>query len=125
LPNTAFLLLIAGVLLIYCEFIWVSKIIFGTAGALSILTGLALFDRLPHTSFSLWLTLGGVACFVVETVTRTYFLASILGTALLACGFWRLGVAPLLVLPGTLACGALTSLLLSIARRARQNKLGV
>lgn len=122
MPNVAFLFLVAATVLIYCEFIWVGKIIFGTAGVLLFIIGLNLFIRLPQAGLGLLFMAGAIGFFVLESIFSAYYLAGIIATALLARGFWMLGVAPPLAFPITGLLGCVTVALLSIARRARRNK---
>jgi uncharacterized membrane protein HdeD (DUF308 family) len=86
------------------------------------LTGMTIFSRHPHTTMSLVLLGTAIACFAIEAAIQNYYLAGILATDLLATGFLKLGVAPELSWPLTIALGAITIALLSKAKQARKNK---
>ncbi len=114
-------------MLIYGEFIWVGKLIFGVVGALIALAGVSLLMRFPLTRFGMSLIGASILCFVVDAAVDTYWVAGVAGTVLWALGFWKLcrgvdAVLPQVVIPVSLIFGALTTVLLSIARRARRNK---
>jgi hypothetical protein len=74
----------------------------------------------------LWLIAASVACFVIEAIFKTYWIAGIAATVLWACGFWR--ICPQNGVPWPLAFslsgpfGAATIWLFAIAKRARLNK---
>lgn len=122
MPNVAFLLILSGVALIYCEFVLPGRIVFGAAGALSALCGLALLLRVPHPSAPIILLLIAACCFAMDAFIQTWFLACIAGTLLLAYAFSHLGVTPLLAYTATPLFGLGTAALNSVARRARRNK---
>jgi len=122
LPNFAFLLIAGGILLIACEFVWVGKVWFGLAGVVCVLAGVAAFLRMPHGGPGLALILGAAACFAAEALFETFCLAGVLGSVLWAAGFWKLGVYPPLDVAVSAVLGGAITWLLSIAKRARQNK---
>jgi membrane-bound ClpP family serine protease len=127
LTSVAFALIVGGLVLIYGEFIWVGKLIFGVVGALIALAGVSLLMRFPLTRFGMSLIGASILCFVVDAAVDTYWVAGVAGTVLWALGFWKLcrgvdAVLPQVVIPVSLIFGALTTVLLSIARRARRNK---
>jgi len=120
--NAAFLLIMAGLLLIYGEFIWVGKVWFGLAGSACALAGVAAFWGMPHATVGPVFLIGAVVFFLIESAFETFRAAGILGSALWAAGFWKLGVSPPVVLGISGLFGVLTIWLLSIAKRARRNK---
>jgi membrane-bound ClpP family serine protease len=127
LQNIAFVLVLSGLLLLYCEAIWVGRIYFGLAGAVLFLSGVAGLWNLPHTLPGMTLIAAAILAFVIEAFFRTCFVAGILGTILLASGFWKLcpppiAIAPGLILPLTALFGVLTLKLFAIAKQARRNK---
>ncbi len=118
-PDAAFLLIVAGILLAYGEFIWVGRVWFGVAGAICVLAGAAALHATPAVSL---LLLAAVICFLIEAAFETFRTAGVLGSALWAAGFWKLGVSPPVVLSVSAFFGGVTIWLLSIAKRARRNK---
>jgi membrane-bound ClpP family serine protease len=127
LPNSAFVLIVVGVLLIYCEFVWVGKLIFGIVGAILAICGIEMLSRAPNTVLGISLIGGAIVCFVVEAAFRTYFVAGTIATLLLGWGFWKLYATPPCILPQlafpiSALFGGITTALLFAAKRARQNK---
>jgi membrane-bound ClpP family serine protease len=127
LPNLAFLLICLGILLIYCEFVWVGKVVFGVFGAVCALAGTAALAAMPHTALGLALIAGSLICFAVEASLETSFVAGVAGSALWAFGFWKLfpapmSISPLVAFPVSAFLGSVTTWLLWIAKRARRNK---
>lgn len=127
MTSVAFVLIVTGLVLIYGEFIWVGKLVFGVAGAIVSLAGVAMLTHVPHTVFGMSLIGSSVLCFVLDAAIETYWTAGVAATALWAWGFWRLcpgadATLPWVVFPVSLLFGALTTVLLSIARQARRNK---
>lgn len=127
LPNIAFGLLVAGILIAYGEFIWVGKLVFGVVGAVLALIGITLLAGLPHSWTGISLLAAAVGCFAVEAVFKAHWVAGMTGTALLGWGSWKLcrppkSIAPLMAFPASLILGGVTTALLSVARRARENK---
>ncbi len=123
-PNTAFLLITAGILLTYAEFIWVGRVIFGVAGAIMALTGIAAIAATPHPAITgVLLIAGAIIFFALEAAFETLYLAGILASALWAIGFLKLcPILPQVAFPVSALFGAITTWLLSIAKRARRNK---
>jgi membrane-bound serine protease (ClpP class) len=126
-PNSAFLLLIVGVLGIYWELIWPGRVLPGVLGAAAALAG-AYF--LAHEFLqTAGLLLLGMAVFLLmgEAFTGRYFVFGFLGTVALTAGFalllpdWR-RIAPELAIPVSVAFGTITTVLASLAKRARRNK---
>ncbi len=126
-PNLAFVLTIFGILLVYCEFIWIGRIFPGIVGALATLCGMYWLWQLQPVALGLELLGAAIACFALEGLFKTYFVAGIVGTALVGLGFWKLYSEPpwivaWLAFPMSALLGAATTLLLETARRGRRNK---
>jgi membrane-bound ClpP family serine protease len=126
-PNLAFVITIFGILLVYCEFIWMGKIVPGVAGVLLAMSGMYWLWQLQPAVLGLELLTAALACFALEACFKTYFAAGIVGTALLAFGFWKLYDEPPwivagLAFPMSALLGVATTVLLAIVRRARRNK---
>jgi membrane-bound serine protease (ClpP class) len=126
-PNGAFLLLIFGLLGVYCELIWPGRVIPGVLGAATALAGAYFLFREPLQMAGLvFLGMGGLLL-IAEALAAPYFLLGSLGTIALTAGFVMLlpdsrRIAPGLAIPVSALFGALTTLLASIAKRARRNK---
>jgi membrane-bound serine protease (ClpP class) len=126
-PNGAFLLLIFGLLSVYCELIWPGRILPGVVGAAVALTGAYFLFRGPVQITGLALLGIGVLLLVTEALAAPYFLLGTLGTMALTAGFALLfpgprRIAPGLAVPVSVLFGALTTLLAALAKRARRNK---
>lgn len=127
MSNIAFLLIVGGVLLVYCELIWLGKLIFGVTGGLLMILGTALLWRLPHSGLGLALIGAAIVIFGLEARFRTHYLAGIAGSIFWAIGFWKLcpapdEILPQVVFPVTVLFGGVSTFLLGVAKRARANK---
>ena len=126
-PNTAFCLVIFGVLGVYCEFIWPGRVWQAVLGSAAAVTGsYFLWQALPS---SIGLELLGISAllFLLDAYVDTRFIAGAGATAALAFGFVKLiagehGIRLWLALPWCLVFGAITMFLNWAARRARRNK---
>ena len=126
-PNGAFLLLIFGLLAIYCEFIRPGTVIPGVLGAAAALAGAYFLFREPLQMTGLVLLAVAIILLIAEALTAPYFLLGTLGTIALTAGFGLLlpgsrRIAPTLAVPVSAVFGLITTLLASIAKRARRNK---
>ena len=126
-PNLGFTLAMAGVLGIYCEFVWPGKVWPGSAGALVLIFAAYALSR--HSLSAQGLMLLGLAglLFSIESVRETRLIAGTAGTAALAAGACTLlsgtaRIAPALGVPESLLFGAATIWLVNGAKRARRNK---
>lgn len=91
-------------------------------GAILVLIAISIFWHLPHTNLTLAFIGAGILFFGIEAFFETFYMAGIVATGLLACGFWRWGVAPQLAFSLGVGFGTVSIALLSIAKRARENK---
>lgn len=126
-PNAAFLLLIFGLLAIYCELIWPGHVMPAVLGAAAALTGAYFLFRGPLQAAGLVLLSVGIVLLIGEALAGPYFLLGTLGTIALTAGFALLSpsprrIAPALAIPVSAIFGAISTLLASIAKRARRNK---
>ena len=126
-PNGAFLLLVFGLLGVYCEFIWPGRVIPGVLGAAMALAGAYFLFRGPLQIAGLALLGIGVVLLIAEALAAPYFLLGTLGSIALTAVFALLlpdarRIAPGLAIPVSALFGALTTLLASFAKRARRNK---
>jgi membrane-bound serine protease (ClpP class) len=126
-PNVAFLLLIAGLLAIYCEFLRPGRLVPGLLGLVMGSTGAYwLFWNSPTRAGGLLIILA-LLLLMAETAWDAYCIPGVLGTISLAAGFTLLfqpprRIAPALSVPVSIIFGAITTFLASQARRARRNK---
>ena len=126
-PNTAFCLVVFGVLGIYCEFIWPGRVLPGICGAAATVTGGYFLWLATPSASGLELLAAAVALFVLDAFVETFYIAGIIATAALALGFIKLTagshpIQPVLALPSCSALGFLTMALNWAGRRARRNK---
>jgi membrane-bound serine protease (ClpP class) len=126
-PNAAFLLLIFGVLGIYCEFIWPGRVIPGVAGAAAALAGAFFLFRGPLQVSGLVLLAAGIVLLAAETLAGPYYLLGSFGSIALTAGFALLLSSPrrlsmILAIPMAAVLGGVTTFLAAAAKRARRNK---
>lgn len=130
-PNIAFLLLAIGALALYVEFNHPGAVIPGTVGAVFILVAAFALNLLPTRFAALVLILGAFALFAAEAKFATHGVLTIGGIALLTLGGLLLVDAPipemrvhlLTALAVSIPLGLITAFLMTIALRARRNKV--
>lgn len=122
MQDFAFVLVLIGILLLYCEAIWIGRIYFGLMGAILIIVGFSFPWRIPVSPISLTLLACSLVCFGLEARFRMKLIGGIVATIALGGGAWKLGVSPSVAIPSSVLFGAVTILLLAIAKKARQNK---
>lgn len=126
-PNTAFLLLIIGVLLIYGEFLRPGRLVPGLLGSILAVTGAYwLWGNSPVVPGVLLIALS-VLLLAIEAFLEAHFIAGILGTTSFTAGFYLLfpsdrRISPILAIPVSIVFGGVTTFLAFEAKRARQNK---
>ena len=130
-PNIALLLLVLGALGIYVEFSSPGMVLPGVLGAISFLLGLAALAMFPIGWLGAALSILGLAFFVLEAKFATHGILTVGGAIALLLGALllvdtnepalriRLSMAIAVTIPFAL----ITSFLLSIAVRARRNKV--
>jgi membrane-bound ClpP family serine protease len=124
-PNTAFCLLVSGVLGVYVELLWPGLVWPGVTGLGAVITASYFLLLAAPASLGLGLLAAAVFLFVLDLFVETLSLAGAAATVALALGFTQLGpprIQPLLALPGCLGLGTLTLVLNRAMRRARWNK---
>src|SRR5437899_2280412 len=130
-PNIAFLLLAIGALALYVEFNHPGAVIPGTVGVVFILLAAFALNFLPTRFAALGLILGAFALFAAEAKFATHGVATIGGIALLTLGGLLLVDSPipemrvhlLTALAVSVPLGFITAFLMTIALKARKNKV--
>ncbi len=130
-PNTAIFALVIGLLGIVFEFHAPGTIFPGVAGAALVLLSAAALSHYPLNPSALTLIAISATMLVLELKIPSRGLLSVLGAILLACGISLLidspnpaeRIHPLTVFGLVLPFALLTALLLTVASRARTNKM--
>ncbi len=130
-PNLAVLILLAGALLIYMEFNTPGTIIPGALGTLLVLLALFSLNLLPVRYTSLALILGAIVLMVLEAKFPSHGILAATGTVALILGTLTLVAGPIpemrvqlaTAIATGVAFGGITTFLVRIAWRARQNKV--
>jgi len=125
--NTAFCLVIFGILGVYSEFVWPGRVWQGVLGAAAAATGGYFLLRAEPSHSALVFLAVALVLFLLDAYLDTRFIAGVLGTCVLVYGFLRLirephRIHPALVLLWCVALGGVTVWLNWAARRARRNK---
>jgi membrane-bound serine protease (ClpP class) len=130
-PNISFILLAIGALALYAEFNHPGAVIPGTVGIVFILIAVFALNLLPTRFAALALILGGFALFAAEAKFASHGVLTVGGIALLTLGGLLLVDGPIpqmrvrlwTALAVSVPLGLITAFLMSIAVRARRNKL--
>lgn len=130
-PNVAFLILAIGALSLYIEFNHPGAVIPGTVGVVFILVAAFALNLLPTRFAALVLILGAFALFAAEAKFASHGVLTIGGIALLTLGGLLLVDSPIpemrvhlaTALAISIPLGLITAFLMSIALKARHNKV--
>ena len=130
-PNVSFILLAIGALALYAEFNHPGAVIPGTVGVVFILIAAFALNLLPTRFAALVLILGAFALFAAEAKFASHGVLTIGGITLLTLGGLLLVDSPipemrvhlLTALAVSIPLGLITAFLMSIALKARRNKL--
>jgi membrane-bound serine protease (ClpP class) len=130
-PNIAFILFAVGALALYVEFNHPGAVVPGTVGIVFILLAIFAFNLLPIRFAAVVLILASFALFALEAKFSAHGVLAIGGIATLTLGGLLLVDAPipemrvhlLTALAVSLPLGAITVFLMSIALKARANKV--
>jgi membrane-bound serine protease (ClpP class) len=130
-PNIAFLVLAIGALALYAEFNHPGAVVPGVVGVVFILLALFALNLLPTRYASLTLILGAFVLFVLEAKFATHGVLGIGGIVLLTLGGLLLVDGPIpelrvhlwTSLAISIPIGVITIFLMTIALRARRNKV--
>jgi len=130
-PNIAFLVLAVGALALYAEFNHPGAIVPGVVGVIFILLALFALNLLPTRYAAFTLIMAAFVLFVLEAKFATHGILGLGGIALLTLGGLLLVDGPIpqmrvniwTALGVSIPLGAITVFLMSIALRARRNKV--
>ena len=130
-PDLAFLLLAIGALALYIEFNHPGAVIPGTVGVVFILIAAFALNLLPTRFAALVLILGAFALFAAEAKFASHGVLTVGGIALLTLGGLLLVDSPIpemrvhlaTALAVSIPLGIITAFLMSIALKARRNKV--
>ncbi|MGA2101437.1 MAG: nodulation protein NfeD [Candidatus Sulfotelmatobacter sp.] len=130
-PNIAFLILIIGALALYVEFNHPGAVIPGTVGVVFILVAAFALNLLPTRFAALALILAAFALFAAEAKFASHGVLTVGGIALLTLGGLLLVDSPipemrvhlLTAMAVSIPFGIITAFLMTIAYRARRNKI--
>jgi len=130
-PNVAFLILAIGALSLYVEFNHPGAVIPGTIGVVFILVAAFALNLLPTRFAALFLILGAFALFAAEAKFASHGVLTIGGIVLLTLGGLLLVDSPIpemrvhlvTALAISVPLGLITAFLMSIALKARRNKV--
>jgi membrane-bound serine protease (ClpP class) len=130
-PNIAFILLAIGALALYAEFNHPGAVVPGTVGLVFVLIAAFALNLLPTRFAALSLILGAFALFAAEAKFASHGVLTVGGIALLTLGGLLLVDSPipemrvhlLTALAVSIPLGLITAFLMSIALKARRNKL--
>jgi membrane-bound serine protease (ClpP class) len=130
-PDFAFLLLAIGALALYIEFNHPGAVIPGTVGVVFILVAAFALNLLPTNYAALVLILAAFGFFAAEAKFATHGVLTIAGIALLTLGGLLLVDSPIpemrvhlaTALAVSVPLGLITAFLMTIALRARRNKI--
>ena len=130
-PDLAFLLLAIGALALYFEFNHPGAVIPGTIGVVFILVAAFALNLLPTRFAALGLILGAFALFAAEAKFASHGILTTGGIVLLTLGGLLLVDAPIpemrvhlaTALAVSIPLGIITAFLMSIALKARRNKV--
>jgi membrane-bound serine protease (ClpP class) len=130
-PNVSFLLLAIGALALYIEFNHPGAVIPGTVGVVFILVAAFALNLLPTRFAAFVLILGAFALFAAEAKFVSHGVLTLGGIALLTLGGLLLVDSPIpemrvhltTALAVSIPLGAITAFLMTIALKARRNKI--
>jgi len=130
-PNIAFILLAIGALALYAEFNHPGAVLPGTVGVVFILLAAFALNLLPTRFAALALIVGAFVLFALEAKLASHGVLTVGGIVLLTLGALMLVDAPipemrvhlLTALAVSIPLGVITAFLMSIAMKARRNKV--
>jgi len=130
-PNISFLLFTIGLLAIYFEFNHPGAVIPGVVGFIAVLLALYALNMLPFRSIALVLIISAFVFFALEAKFQTHGALAVGGIVMMVLGALLLVDGPIpqmrvhlwTALSVSIPLGAITVFLMTIALRARRNKV--
>jgi len=130
-PNIAFILLAIGALALYAEFNHPGAVVPGTVGVVFILLAIFALNLLPTRFAAVVLILASFALFALEAKFMTHGVLAIGGIVTMVLGALLLVDAPIpemrvhlgTALAVSIPLGAITATIMSLALKARRNKV--
>jgi len=130
-PSVSFLIFAIGMLAIYFEFNHPGAVIPGVVGFIAVLLSLYALNLLPFRSIALVMVLAAFAMFILEAKFQTHGIIGLGGVALMVLGALFLVDGPIpqlrvrlwAALAVSIPLGLITVFLMSIALKARRNKV--
>jgi membrane-bound serine protease (ClpP class) len=130
-PNFAFLLFAIGMLALYAEFNHPGAVVPGVVGFVFVLLALFAFHILPTRYEALVLIVGAFVLFALEAKFQTHGILTVGGIAVMVLGALLLVDGPIpemrvrwvTALSVSIPLGLITAFLMTIALKARQNKI--
>jgi membrane-bound serine protease (ClpP class) len=130
-PSVSFLIFAIGLLAIYFEFNHPGAVIPGVVGFIAVLLSLYALNLLPFRSIALVMVLAAFAMFILEAKFQTHGIIGLGGVALMVLGALFLVDGPIpqlrvrlwAALAVSIPLGLITVFLMSIALKARRNKV--
>lgn len=125
--NSAFCLVILGVLGIYCEFVWPGRVWQAVLGMAALVAGAHFLLQFGPAKVGLLLVGGAAVFFLVDAYVDTRFVLGLAATLGMTAGFLDLipgdkTISAWLAAPLCVLLGVTTMALNWAARRARNNK---
>jgi membrane-bound serine protease (ClpP class) len=130
-PNIAFILLTVGMLAVYLEFNHPGAVLPGVAGLFCILLAVFAFNLLPTRFAGVAMIVAALVLFVLEAKLASHGILGVSGVVMMTLGALLLVDSPIpemrvhlaTALAVSIPFGIITILLLTIAMRARRNKI--
>jgi membrane-bound serine protease (ClpP class) len=130
-PNIAFILLTVGMLAVYLEFNHPGAVLPGVAGLFCILLAVFAFNLLPTRFAGVAMIVAALVLFVLEAELASHGILGVSGVVMMTLGALLLVDSPIpemrvhlaTALAVSIPFGVITIFLLTIAMRARRNKI--
>ena len=124
-PDRAWIVLLAGIVMIYREFMAPGRVLPGIFGGVAVCVGAYALGQHPLRFSGIAMILAGVGLLVLQGFRRWYWLPSVMAAALITIGARSLTVPPINIgpaaaaIPLSLASGFLLHTALAARRRKR------
>lgn len=123
-PDRAWIVVLAGVAMIYREFMRPGRVLPGVFGGVAVCVGLYALLQHPWRPYALALILAGIALLVLQGFRRLYWQPSVAAGVLIAVGARGLTEPPISTIPAAAAIplALVSGFLLHTALSARRHK---